>query len=76
MFFLKLNFSTKNKVIAIGQIIYWKLKYINTNAHNFMIALRITKEMLSGLKTYNIASEIKVIKMHKKVKQEYIADVI
>lgn len=41
-----------------------------------MIALRITKETLSGLKIYNIASEIKVIKMHKKVKQEYIADVI
>ena len=41
-----------------------------------MIALRITKEMLLGLKTYNIASEIKVIKMDKKVKQEYIADVI
>ena len=55
---------------------FQQLKYINTNAHNFMIALRITKETLSGLKIYNIASEIKVIKMHKKVKQEYIADVI
>ena len=41
-----------------------------------MIALRNTKGILSGLKTCSITSERKVIKIHKKVKQEYIADVI
>ena len=73
--FLKINFSTKNKIMTIGQIIYWKWKYINTNDHNFIIKLRNRNDTLSGLKAYKITHEIKVIKIPKKVKHEYIADI-